>query len=245
MLNIVSLCAYILDSPMRDWFDTTMWHSTWPPVLCECAGSRMTSRDWFLLSVLGTCCTKNNIITLIHEGFASDTHLEAWPCYHAATRLHLHFILALISALCVVTPRGHVNGGRLCEVAVRMLSENSYLYPIFHFSFQYSAWPPYASILICPSTMVHGYMWGCAAYSTERRPLSGIIMQKMNAVKLCSWISQLWFYWCFGPIVYCLQKSRLAISDTLCSQAKARSEKQLFHDVLQTIMWGQQHLNDL
>ncbi len=61
-------------------------HVTPPPppqVLCECMGSRMTSHDWFLLSFLGTCCTKYkiHIITLIHEWFASDIRLEEWPRY--------------------------------------------------------------------------------------------------------------------------------------------------------------------
>lgn len=78
----------------------------------------------------------------------------------------------------MATPWGQVNGSRLGEVPVRVLSEFNYLYPIFHFSFLYSAWPPYAPILICASTIVHlsSERWGCAAYSTKRQPLSGIIV---------------------------------------------------------------------
>lgn len=120
----------------------------------------------------------------------------------------LHFIFSLSSTLCVITPWGQENGSRMCEVPVR---EFNYLYPIFHFSFLYSAWPPYAAVLICPSMIVHspqntGYMWGCAAYSTKRQPLNGIIMQKMDVAKLYSCISHPWFYWCLRLIVYCLQK---------------------------------------
>ena len=162
MLNIV--CTY-WTNPCT--IDLTRLYSEAraPPVLCECMGSRMTSHDWYLLSFFLELVAQRTSIDPRHyiKSMKSLPLIYIWPS--ATDSSFQYFIFSLISALCVVTAWGQVNGGRLCEVPATVLGEFNYLYPIFHFSFLYSAWPPYAPVLICPSAIVHllsGNMWGCA-----------------------------------------------------------------------------------
>lgn len=101
------------------------------------------------------------------------------------------FIFCFISAFGDVTLSGQINGIRLCEVPVRVLSEFNYLFQIFQFHFytlpglnmlQY--WSVHHQL--STSRQNSGCMWGCAAYSTIRLPFSGIIMLKMDVAKFWS-----------------------------------------------------------
>lgn len=215
---------------MHDWFDKTIQRSTWPPGALWMHGVT-DDITWLIFTVL--------FLELVAQRTSIDPRhyiksMKGLPLIYiwtsATDSSFQYLIFCLISALCVVTPWGQVNGGRLCEVPVTVLGEFNYLYPIFHFSFLYSAWPPYAPILICPSAIVHlssGNMWGLCNKKTNL--LSGIIMRKMDVVQLCSWnLTARILLMFFGLIVYCLQKSRFKES-----KKKAAS------------MLGQRHLDDL
>lgn len=108
-------------------------------------------------------------------------------CDHAGFRCFI-----LCSSLCHYVRS--TNWPRIVsEVPLRVLSDVNYVYLMFGFSFLYPARPPYAPVLICPSTIVrHPF----SEHWLKRRPCR---------------ILRAWFYWCLG---YTWHKSKLVISDT-------------------------------
>lgn len=92
VLNIVWLRVYVLDSPMRDWFNKAAWQKARdppPPVpLWMRPGSRMTSHDWcFLLSFF---------LELVAQRTSIDHHVTPWGVF--ASCIHLEKRVAVAAA---------------------------------------------------------------------------------------------------------------------------------------------------
>lgn len=89
-------------------------------------------------------------------------------------------------------------------------------------------------------------MWGCAACSTKRLPLSGIIIQRMNVVRLFLNLAAVIFIDVFDWLHIADPKKKITIGDSRHFAFRAQiKEKKAFYRVLPPITRGQQHLSDL
>lgn len=106
VLNIVWLRVYVLDSPMRDWFNKAAWQKARDPppqCLCECA----RGHGWLHMIDVFYCLFSWNllhkeralIITLLHEGFLPLVYIwkKEWPWLR---RQPPRLISGLVCALC-------------------------------------------------------------------------------------------------------------------------------------------------
>lgn len=140
---------------MHDWFDMTRIAKHVTPTALWMHGVT-DDFTWLIFTVLffGTCCTKKQtlipIISLIHEGFASDIHLEEWPRFKQPQRLSTFYFQSNFFPL-----RGHSVRSTIWQQIVQSASQDAQWVQLSIAHFLYSDWPPYAPILICPSRMVH------------------------------------------------------------------------------------------